>query len=188
MQLNPQLAAAIEQVDALRKTVDDHMQIPRIEGEMLHHIALAVGAKLIVEVGTSYGFSGIFWASAMRQTGGMLHTIDISQKKYDASRRHFELAGLTAHIVSHFGDARVEIPKIAGLVDIAFLDGTDKSMSREFFELIWPKIHRGGSVLTDNTHSHPEELADYVKFCRARTDASSIGLSVGNGVEWTTKL
>src|SRR5580704_10645787 len=90
MQLNEKLAALIEEVDALRKTRDDTWQIPRIEGELLYQIALATRAKLIVEVGTSYGFSGLFWAAALQQTGGILHTIDISQKKFDASRRHFE--------------------------------------------------------------------------------------------------
>src|SRR5271169_308050 len=86
------LLALIDEVDALRKTLDDTWQIPRIEGELLYQLALAVRAKLIVEVGTSYGFSGLFWAAALRQTKGTLHTIDISQKKFDASRRHFERA------------------------------------------------------------------------------------------------
>ena len=57
-----------------------------IEGDLLYQIALGSGAKLIVEVGTSYGFSGLFWGAALRKTGGVLHTIDISQKKFDSSK------------------------------------------------------------------------------------------------------
>src|SRR5580704_11748464 len=188
MQLNEKLAALIEEVDALRKTRDDTWQIPRIEGEMLYQIALATRAKLIVEVGTSYGFSGLFWAAALQQTGGILHTIDISQKKFDASRRHFQRAGVAEVVVNHLGDALTELPKISGPVDIAFLDGSDKQSSRQYFDLIWPKLRPGASVLTDNTKTHPDDLAEYVQYVRARTDATSAELPVGNGVEWTVKL
>ncbi|HZK80106.1 MAG TPA: class I SAM-dependent methyltransferase, partial [Humisphaera sp.] len=114
MHLSQQLAAMIEEVDALRNAVDDAWQIPRIEGEFLYQVALASQAKLIVEVGTSYGFSGLFWSAALQQTGGMLHTIDIAQKKFDASRKHFERAGVGKYIVNHLGDALIELPKIAG--------------------------------------------------------------------------
>ena len=188
MQISEKLSALINEVDALRHTRDDHWQIPRIEGELLYQITLAVNAKLIVEVGTSYGFSGLFWAAALQKTGGVLHTIDINPKKFDASRDHFERAGVGKIVVNHLGDAFEVLPTIAGPIDIAFLDGCDKSLSRQFFELVWPNIRKGGSVLTDNTKSHPDELADYVKFCRARTDVMSVELPVGNGLEWTVKL
>src|SRR6185437_2439452 len=124
MQLTPQHSALIDEVDALRNTRDDTWQIPRIEGELLYQIALSTRAKLIVEVGTSYGFSGLFWAAALRMTGGTLHTIDIAQKKFDASREHFKRAGVADVVVNHLGDAMVELTKISGPVDIAFLDGS----------------------------------------------------------------
>jgi predicted O-methyltransferase YrrM len=188
MRLTPQLSALLEEVDALRTTLDDTWQIPRVEGEFLYQIVLASQAKLIVEIGTSYGFSGLFWAAALQQTGGTLHTIDISQKKYDASRKHFERAGVAGCIVNHLGDALVELPKIAGPIDIAFIDGSDKHSSEQYFELIWPKLRVGGSVLTDNTKTHPADLADFIRFARSRTDATSIDVPIGNGVEWTVKL
>jgi predicted O-methyltransferase YrrM len=188
MHIDPQHSALIEEVDALRHTLDDTWQIPRVEGEFLYQIAVASHAKLIVEVGTSYGFSGLFWSAAMQQTGGILHTIDISQKKFDASRKHFERAGIAKYVVNHLGDGLTEIPKIAGPIDIAFLDGSDKQSSQKYFELLWPNLRVGGSVLTDNTRTHPADLADYVRFVRARSDATSIDIPIGNGVEWTTKL
>jgi len=44
MPFNPPILAAIDELDALRKTRDDHWQIPRPEGELLHHIALTANA------------------------------------------------------------------------------------------------------------------------------------------------
>src|SRR6478672_280648 len=99
------ILAAIDELDALKKTRDDHWQIPRVEGDLLFHIALAMNAKTIVEIGTSYGFSGLFWGAALKHTGGRLHTIDIAQKKFDASKTTFAQAGLAGTITNHLGDA-----------------------------------------------------------------------------------
>src|SRR3954470_18248759 len=98
---DPPILAAIDELDRLRKTRDDHWQIPRVEGDLLHHIALTANARVIVEVGTSYGFSGLFWGAALKQTGARLHTIDIAEKKYQSSKETFAKAGLADTIVNH---------------------------------------------------------------------------------------
>lgn len=180
------LARVIDELDQMRASRDDAWQVPLIEGELLHHIALCTGARLIVEIGTSYGFSGLFWAKALRQTGGRLHTIDNDPKKYEASRDAFVRAGVTDWITSHLGDARQVLPKIDGPIDIAFIDA-DKPSTQTYFDLIWPKLRVGGSVLTDNATTHRAELADFVGSVRSRSDASSTELPVGNGLEWTIK-
>jgi predicted O-methyltransferase YrrM len=184
---SPPILAAIDELDRLRKTRDDHWQIPRVEGELLHHIALSAGAKVIVEVGTSYGFSALFWGAAMRHTGGVLHTIDVSQKKFDASRATFEEAGLGDVIKNYLGDAHDVLQTIAGPIDLAFIDA-DKPACRDYFDLLWPKIRTGGAILTDNATTHRAELADYVKHLRGLPDATSVEVAVGNGIEWTIKV
>src|SRR5688500_13153984 len=84
---NTDILPLINELDALRAQRDDAWQVPRIEGELLHHIALASRAKTIVEIGTSYGFSGLFWSMALRHTRGHLHTIDKDPKKYESSKK-----------------------------------------------------------------------------------------------------
>lgn len=183
---DPKILAAIDEIDAYRKTRDDSWQIPRVEGELLHHVALSADAKVIVEVGTSYGFSGLFWGAALKQTGGKLHTIDVSQKKFDASRATFAKAGLADVIVNHLGDAHQVLGSIAGPIDLAFIDA-DKPACRAYFDLIWPKLRPGGAVLTDNATTHRADLADFVEHLRGLPDASSVEVAVGNGIEWTIK-
>jgi predicted O-methyltransferase YrrM len=180
------LQSAVDELDSLR-TREDAWQVPRIEGELLCHLALATGARLIIEIGTSYGFSGLFWAAALRHTGGKLHTIDISEKKFNSSRKTFEQAGVGDLVINHLGDARQIVPKIAGPIDIAFIDA-DKPSVPEYFELLWPMIRPRGSVLTDNTITHRQELAAFVSSTRASTDACSLEIPVGNGLEWTVKI
>jgi len=187
VQWEPEILKAIDELDQARKTRDDHWQIPRVEGEMLYHIALSSKAKVIVEVGTSYGFSGLFWGAALKRTGGKLHTIDVSQKKYDSSRQTFAGAGLADVIVNHLGDAHDVLKTIEGPIDLAFIDA-DKPACQAYFDALWPKIRVGGSILTDNATTHRSELADYVKGLRSRPDASSVEVAVGNGIEWTIKV
>ncbi len=176
----------IDELDRLR-TRDDAWQIPRIEGELLHHIAVTSNAKLIVEIGTSYGFSGLFWGSAMQRTNGHLHTIDNNPKKYDSAKLTFAQAGLNTVITNHLGDSRKIIPVLPSPIDIAFIDA-DKPSCQAYFELVWPKIRIGGSVITDNALTHKQELAPYIEFLRGLQDASSTEVAVGNGIEWTVKL
>jgi predicted O-methyltransferase YrrM len=186
MLTDPKIKAVIDELDAARKTRDDHWQIPRVEGELLYHIALSADATTVVEIGTSYGFSGLFWGAALRQNGGRLHTIDVSQKKFDASKAAFAAAGLSGVVVNYLGDARDVLANMPGPIDIAFIDA-DKPACRAYFETLWPKIRRGGSILTDNATTHRSELADYIKFVRSVADSSSVEVAVGNGIEWTIK-
>jgi len=187
MQFETDILRSIDELDQARKNRDDHWQIPRVEGELLHHIALAANAKLIVEVGTSYGFSGLFWGAALKRTGGKLHTIDVSQKKYDSSRATFAQAGLANVVVNHLGDAKDLLPTIPGPIDLAFIDA-DKPNCRAYFDHLWPKIRPGGAILTDNATTHRTELADYISYLRALPNATSTEVAIGNGLEWTIKL
>jgi predicted O-methyltransferase YrrM len=186
MPFDPDILAAIDELDALKKTRDDHWQIPRVEGELLHHIALTASARMIVEVGTSYGFSGLFWGAALRQTGGRLHTIDISEKKFNSSKATFAKAGLAGTVTNHLGDAQQVLQTLQGPIDLAFIDA-DKPNCRAYFDLLWPKLRVGGAILTDNASTHRTELAEFVNHLRSLPDATSVEVAVGNGIEWTIK-
>src|SRR5690349_9291187 len=118
--MNPKIREVVEELNALR-TRPDAWQIPRVEGDLLYHIALVSRAKIIVEVGTSYGFSGLHWAAALQRTGGHLHTIDKDPKKFNSSRETFTRAGVVDVISNHLGDARELLKKIDGPIDIAFI-------------------------------------------------------------------
>lgn len=180
------IAAAIDELDRLR-TRPDAWQIPLVEGQLLHQIALSTQAKLIVEVGTSYGFSGLFWGAALKRTGGHLHTIDKDPKKYDSSKLTFARCGLNERITNHLGDAHDVLPRLPGNIDIAFIDA-DKPACRAYFDILWPKLRPGGCILTDNVTSHRANMQEYLDFIRAREDASSVEVAIGNGVEWTIKV
>src|SRR5690349_2781051 len=121
MHVDERILAMINELDELRNSREDHWQIPRIEGELLYQLALATRAKVVLELGTSYGFSGLFWAAAVQRNGGTLHTIDISEKKYTSSRETFRRAGLEKTIMNYLGDVLEVVPGIKDSIDIAFV-------------------------------------------------------------------
>ena len=189
MPFDQRLLAVIDELDQLGQTRDDAWQVPRAEGEMLHHIALASNAKSIIEVGTSYGFSGLFWAAAMQQTGGRLHTIDKDPKKFESSKQTFARAGVDSVVTNYLGDAQQLLStKLEDLaIDLAFIDA-DKPATGAYFDLLWPRVSPGGSILIDNATTHREQLADFIRAIRARPDARSTEIAIGNGIEWVIKL
>jgi predicted O-methyltransferase YrrM len=177
----------IDELDTLGKTRDDAWQISREEGQLLRQIALVTNARVIIEVGTSYGFSGLFWGAALSQTGGLLHTIDCNAAKVESSKRTFADAGLGAHIINYCGDAAAILQSLKGPFDLAFIDA-DKPSTQKYFDLIWPKLRIGGSVITDNATTHREQLGEFVSHVRSLPNAVSAEIAVGNGIEWTVKI
>jgi predicted O-methyltransferase YrrM len=185
--IDPQILRMIDELERLRSERDDHWQVPREEGELLYQLAVVSNAKLIVEAGTSYGFSGLFWGAALKRTGGVLHTIDNDPHKVDSSRKTFERAGLANVVVNHLGNARDVLPTIPGVIDVAFLDAGNKRTVRELFDPVWPRLRKGGWVATDNATTHRADLAPFVRHVRSLPDAVSSEIAVGNGIEWTVK-
>jgi caffeoyl-CoA O-methyltransferase len=181
------LRRLIDELNELGKTRDDAWQISLEEGELLQQIALSTHARVIVEVGTSYGFSGLFWGEALLRTGGVLHTIDADPAKVESSKKTFAAAGLGVIITNHLGKAADILATLNGPIDLAFVDA-DKPSTRVYFDLIWPKLRLGGSILTDNATTHRKELADFVRHVRSLENASSTEIAIGNGIEWTVKL
>src|ERR1017187_4875502 len=71
---------------------------------VLHQLALISGAKKIFEMGSAIGYSTIWWARAVGDSGRVLYT-DGDRKNADEARGYFERAGVASRITVHVGDA-----------------------------------------------------------------------------------
>ncbi len=54
----------------------DHLNVPGTDGRMLRLLTEAAGAKKVVEIGTSTGYSGLWFGLALISTGGRLVTFN----------------------------------------------------------------------------------------------------------------
>ena len=184
--MNSDLVEAIDRLERFIATVDDAMALPRAAGEFLHALILATGAKRGLEIGTGYGYSGLWIASALAQNGGKLITIDRDPRKSDAARTTFQSAGLAPQVDLRTGEAATVLASLQGPFDFVLSDA-DKENCVRYVELIAPKLGERAIVLTDNTISHPDDLAAFVAWIRRRPDFFSTGTAIGNGMELSIK-
>ncbi|MEX0777253.1 MAG: class I SAM-dependent methyltransferase [Phycisphaeraceae bacterium] len=182
----PTVAAVMDQVDALRNNVDDHWQVPRVEAQLLAQLVRLGRCTSVCEIGTSYGFSTLHLASAVRDNGGRLYTFDMSPKKVTAATEHLRQAALLDVVTLTLGDARELVAKVTPdkPYDFAFIDAT-KDQSSAYLAALLPKLAQRAILATDNTTTHRDQLADFVAQLRALPGATSCDVPVGNGFELT---
>jgi predicted O-methyltransferase YrrM len=179
-------ADAIGELERFMPTVDDALAVPREAGQFMHAMVLACGAKRGLEIGTSYGYSGLWIASALAENGGTLVTIDHETRKSEAARGHFETAGLADCVDLRTGRAADVIASMAGPFDFV-LNDADKENCIRYVELLADKLVDRAIVLTDNTVDMADDLAAFVAWIRRREDFFSTGVPVGNGMELSVK-
>lgn len=145
----------------LEKTQTDFWNISRQSANFLNMLIKISGAKNVVEVGTSNGYSGIWIAKALKETGGHLTTIEYWEKRIVLAQENFKKCEVDDIITIKQGSATEILAELDGEFDMAFIDA-NKSEYIKYFELIDPKLKKGGIILADNITSHPEKTADFV--------------------------
>lgn len=152
----------------------------------IYQLALASGARNIVEVGTSVGYSTLWLARAARFNGGKVTTFERNEKAAAKAIEHFTRATVAPYVDLRVGDALQLLPEVAEPVDLAFVDA-EKSDYVAYAEILWPKIRAGGSLLADNVISHADEVAPYLEFFCGLADATTLIINIGRGIGWTIK-
>ena len=123
------------------------------DGRLLRLLTEAADAKHVVEIGTSNGYSGIWFCLALRSTGGRLTTHEIDAGRAALARQNFERAGVAEIATLVEGDAHEEVTKLEGPIDILFLDA-DKSGYIDYLQKLLPLLPSGGLVLAHNMQAN----------------------------------
>lgn len=137
------------------------MSVPEQDGRILRVLTEAVGAKVVAELGTSIGYSGIWFCLALRQTGGKLVTFEIDAGRATTARANFKRAGVDKMVTLVQGDAHVEVSKVKEPIDLVFLDA-DKEGYLDYLEKLLPLVRPGGLVVAHNMNQRQADPR-YVK-------------------------
>lgn len=132
------------------------MAVSRADGEVLKRLAEQVGARRAVELGTFRGYSGLWLALALRKTGGKLVTYDIDPQTAEIARANFARAGVQDIVTQVVGDAHVELAKLEGPIDFAFIDA-DKEGYLDYLQKLIPKMRKGGLIVAHNVRYPPPD-------------------------------
>jgi predicted O-methyltransferase YrrM len=134
------------------------------KAEFCYLLCRALGAKRVVEVGTSHGVSTLYLAAAVRDNGGgVVIGTEHEAEKAKAARANFSAAGLTGLIDLREGDLRQTLKVIEGPVDFVLMDIWTE-MARPAIELIAPHLRAGAIVCADNTGGFKTPYRAYFEF------------------------
>lgn len=137
-------------LDEMRKDSSRRFRsISSDDGRLFRLLAETMGAKRIVEIGTSTGYSGLWFALALKSTGGKLITHEIDPERAEAARKNFQKAGVDDIITVVVGDAHETVKQHKGPIDILFLDA-DKEGYIDYLDKLLPLLRPGGLILTHN--------------------------------------
>jgi predicted O-methyltransferase YrrM len=170
--------------DMLRNQRRGMMNVSPRDGRLLRLLTEAVGAKHVVEIGTSNGYSGIWFCLALRTTGGKLTTHEIDEGRAALARENFKRAGVEKMVTLVMGNAHETVTKIKDPIDIVFIDA-DKSGYIDYLKKLLPLVRPGGLILAHNTNMR---IQDYTEAITANPDLETLFLLTdGAGVGVTLK-
>ncbi|MFW6163423.1 MAG: O-methyltransferase [Planctomycetota bacterium] len=138
-----------------------HWNVSLADGRLLRLLTEATGAKHVVEIGTSNGYSGLWFLLALRQTGGTLTTHEIDKGRAALARKNFDRAGVGHLATIVLGDAHQTTRRLKAPIDILFLDA-DPGGYGDYMARLLPLVRPGGLILTHNTR-WPRPDPDHIK-------------------------
>jgi caffeoyl-CoA O-methyltransferase len=143
----PELLAALNK-ETFQKVLLPRMLSGHFQGRVLSMLSKLIRPVNILEIGTYTGYSALCLCEGIQENGS-LHTIDIKEELIDFQRKYFDKSPWGKQIFQHLGDATAVIPLLDLKFDLVFIDA-DKENYLNYFELIVPKMNKGGVILSDN--------------------------------------
>ena len=125
------------------------MNVSVADGRLLRLLTESIGAKHVVEIGTSNGYSGIWLCLALRTTGGKLTTYEIDAPRAALARKNFKQAGVEEIVTLVEGDAHEKVKQLKEPIDVLFLDA-DKKGYIDYLNKLLPLVRPGGLIVAHN--------------------------------------
>ena len=157
------------------------------DGRFLRVMVAAGRIRHALEIGSASGYSAIWIGLGLRDTGGHLTTIEYDPIRARQAADNVRKAGLADIVQVVHGDAFLEIPKLAGTFDFAFLDAWKRDYKR-FFDMVYPRLDRGGLFLAHNVVNKRNEMGDFLNALdRAPNLLTAIVTPSGEGISVSYK-
>lgn len=152
--------------------------------------------KKILEIGTSFGYSTLWFAGAISKNSKII-TIEKNPKKIKYAKNNFRKAGVSNMIEIKEGIARDVLiqlgkskkSKIQERFDFIFIDA-DKEEYPFYFDICLPMLKKGGIIAADNIifpRRFKKHIKKYLNHISGVKNVQSITVPIGNGQEISFK-
>jgi predicted O-methyltransferase YrrM len=117
-------------------------------GRLLYVLARSIGAHRVLELGSGFGYSAMWFAHAVGP-GGQVVMTEGAQENSDRAREYFARAGLADRVEFNVGEALAIARRTPGPFDIVFCD-VNKEQYPEALGVARDKLRVGGYFICDN--------------------------------------
>ncbi len=138
-----------------------------------------MGAKNVVEIGTSNGYSALWMLLGLKTTGGKLTTFEIEPSSVRLARENFKRAGFDNIATVIEGDAHEKVKTLKGSIDLLFLDA-DKEGYYDYLNQLLSLVRPGGLVVAHNMYLGMGDQR-YIDAITTNPDLETLFLSTGSG-------
>ncbi len=157
-QQQPDIAKILAEI---RAKDTGQLAVSEEDGRFLRILIASTKRRRALEIGGASGYSAIWMAQGLRESGGKLVTIEYDPTRARELADNIKRAGMTDVVQVIAGDAFKEIPKLSGTFDFVFLDAWKKDYKR-FLDLVLPRLDRGGLFTAHNVVNKRTEMGDFL--------------------------
>jgi caffeoyl-CoA O-methyltransferase len=152
--------------------------VPIDDGRFLRMLVESIGAKNVVEIGTSNGYSALWMLLGLKSTGGRLTTFEIEASAVKLARQNFKNAGLDTVVTVVEGDAHEKVKTLKGSIDLLFLDA-DKDGYYDYVKQLLPLVRPGGLIVAHNMDQGGTQT--YIDAVTKNADLETLFINTGSG-------
>jgi caffeoyl-CoA O-methyltransferase len=166
--------------------------VSRETGEALYQEILRKKPMVILELGTSAGYSTLWLALAAKQYGGRVITIDSSHDKQRMARDFATRAGVVdaiSYCEMSVRDALTTVPFLSDgeTIDAVFFDA-DKKNYAQYYQLLEPHLSTTHLILADDVVKYQTVMADFIALFTENIHYTTIINPVGHGLLVATTI
>jgi len=179
------LMKSLPKAEGMKRRDEFLLPVGKEVGFFLNSLVKGAKSQVIVEIGTSYGYSTVWLAEAAQAHGGKVITLELDAKKVDYARSMMVKAGLESVVVFKVGDALESLRKLNINIDFVLLD-LWKELYLPCFQEFKNKLNPDAFVLSDNMiHPafHKEQTEAYKRALLSSGRFESVLLPIGSGIE-----
>jgi predicted O-methyltransferase YrrM len=174
----------------------DHAQADRLDryrnvepptAELLGVLIRATGARRILELGTSNGYSTIWLADAAEANGGGVVSVELDSERTSLARANLRKVGVGERVELRVEDAATTLAHSAnGAWEFVFLDAERPAYTDYLPDLV-RTLAPGGVLAIDNVLSHEHELVEFTARIAAERALTQVVVPVGAGLRLATR-
>jgi predicted O-methyltransferase YrrM len=124
------------------------IDVSAAQGKMLHLLARMAGARRVLEIGTLGGYSTIWLARAVGESGAVV-TLELEPDYAAVARANLKAAGLGDRVEIRVGPAIESLAALDGPFDFVFIDA-DKASNVAYLKEAIRLRRAGATIIVDN--------------------------------------